>query len=629
MDVKAPQSKFEKSTALFDRNHDLVEWDSGFEQEFAVAAPLIRRGASFRDIVRVAYASDTRPTAKRDDEDEERRIEKRLETFGQERAVEYLTDDNHVIAIREYPTPSGGTLRIARNMTAERRGENAIAAARQRIDVTESPLWIRRDANGSMSFSSVTSEAKHLFGVPPEFDCTDFLWLHDRVETTPEEIARNTAIMEASARSMEACSFELRTRGFDGKLRWLCLSLSPVVESDESILWTGVLRNITREKDAEGRAELLQEVVVKSTDAILIVEGTTGRENGTIRYVNPAFERLLCIPRSELIGSPVSMLYLHFFDLGHEERKFMVETLRRGEAGSVEYRIANRNGAIIWVEAQFSNVRQSADGETHAVFMFRDINERRRAQDELVAARDAAEEANRAKSRFLANMSHELRTPLNAIIGFADVMCHEMFGPIGNARYCEYVSSIHGSGQHLLDLINDILDMAKIEAGKLELNITDVDVVETVDECIRTVAERAAEGGVSLNVAMPAEGLVFPADRRAVLQIVLNLLSNAVKFTPAGGRVDVAAQADGGTVRIEVRDTGIGIAPKDLPRLTKPFEQVCDDPMLSKAGTGLGLALVRALVEQHGGRLTIDSPDRNGTIARVEFPRAAAQRTAA
>jgi two-component system cell cycle sensor histidine kinase PleC len=248
---------------------------------------------------------------------------------------------------------------------------------------------------------------------------------------------------------------------------------------------------------------------------------------------------------------------------------------------------------------------------------------------ETVEAREAAEAASRAKSRFLANMSHELRTPLNAIIGFADMMTHEIFGPLGNPRYREYISSIHKSGQHLLDLINDILDVAKIEAGKSDLNIKEMNLVEAVDECIRTVAERAAQGGVSLNVAIPAHDLTCSADQRAIKQIVLNLLSNAIKFTPAGGQVDVALQADDGLVHIEIRDNGIGVAAEDLPRLTKPFEQVCDDPMLTKAGTGLGLALVRALVEQHGGRFKIDSPDQHGTIATVELPRFAVQRAIA
>jgi signal transduction histidine kinase len=251
----------------------------------------------------------------------------------------------------------------------------------------------------------------------------------------------------------------------------------------------------------------------------------------------------------------------------------------------------------------------------------RDVSERKAAELEMQAARTAAEAANKAKSNFLANMSHELRTPLNAVIGFTDVMCHETFGPIENPRYREYVSLIHNSGQYLLDLINDILDMAKIESGKFELNLKDFDLAETIGECIQTMAERAASAGVGVNASLPARNLVCRADSRAMKQILLNLLSNAIKFTPPGGHVNVTATMEGDVVRIEIRDDGIGIAAADLPRLAKPFVQVCDNPNLAKKGTGLGLALVRALIEQHGGHLTIESPAQEGTIVTVEFPR--------
>ncbi|MBU6299712.1 MAG: HAMP domain-containing histidine kinase, partial [Alphaproteobacteria bacterium] len=233
------------------------------------------------------------------------------------------------------------------------------------------------------------------------------------------------------------------------------------------------------------------------------------------------------------------------------------------------------------------------------------------------------------KSRFLANMSHELRTPLNAVIGFTDLMRQRTFGPLGNERYEEYATLIYDSGQLLLDLISDMLDMAKIEAGKLELNYERVDISGIVDDCVRMLRDRAENNGLELALALPDEPLFLIADKRAVKQVLLNLLTNAIKFTPAGGNVDVSVRNGGGLVTVTVRDTGIGIPAEDIPRLGNPFEQVNGDPMLAKGGSGLGLALVRSLMEKHGGNFAIESEEGIGTEVRVVFPLIAGKRATA
>lgn len=228
-----------------------------------------------------------------------------------------------------------------------------------------------------------------------------------------------------------------------------------------------------------------------------------------------------------------------------------------------------------------------------------------------------AVEASRAKSEFLANMSHELRTPLNAIIGFSEIMSQELFGPIGAASYKGYVNDILGSGQHLLALINDVLDMSKIEAGKMALYLEPLAVGPLVEEALPLVRNRAETSGLML-IADIAEDLPeVEADARALKQILLNLLSNAVKFTPAGGRVTVRVRAEDGGVRLAVEDTGIGIDPEDLPRLAAPFEQVESQQAKTIQGTGLGLALSKAFVELHGSNLAIESRPGQGT--RVSF----------
>lgn len=231
-----------------------------------------------------------------------------------------------------------------------------------------------------------------------------------------------------------------------------------------------------------------------------------------------------------------------------------------------------------------------------------------------------AEEASRSKSEFLANMSHELRTPLNAINGFTEIMQSELYGPLGDAKYREYVNDILSSGQHLLELIDDILDMSRIEAGKLTLEPRRVELEKILDECVRLVAKRASDAGVKLTASVGHAPAVF-ADPRAVKQVALNLLSNAIKFTARGGEVTLTAEADLDGVTVIVADNGAGIAKDNLARLGQPFELIEDHLGRSLKGAGLGLALSKSLMEMQGGLLAIASQQGRGTVACASFPR--------
>ena len=230
-----------------------------------------------------------------------------------------------------------------------------------------------------------------------------------------------------------------------------------------------------------------------------------------------------------------------------------------------------------------------------------------------------AEEANAAKSKFLANMSHELRTPLNAIIGFSEIMESGMFGPLGAEKYIEYCSDIHDSGQYLLDVINDILDMSKIEAGRIRLDFEDLDLDTLLAESMRVVSSKAGEKQLEV-VSRIAPDLQLRADRRAIKQIALNLLSNAVKFTPAGGKITVRGRMSEGFVTLGIADSGIGIAEDALTRLGRPFEQVESQLTKSHQGSGLGLAIAKSLIELHGGCMRIRSTLGKGTLVIVRLP---------
>jgi two-component system cell cycle sensor histidine kinase PleC len=229
-----------------------------------------------------------------------------------------------------------------------------------------------------------------------------------------------------------------------------------------------------------------------------------------------------------------------------------------------------------------------------------------------------AEDASRAKSAFLANMSHELRTPLNAVIGFSEIMSTQLFGPLGDERYVSYAKDIHASGQLLLDLINDVLDMAKIEAGKLNLSPRPLDPLDAVEQAVRLVRRRAEEKGLQLLVDAP-DLPEIEADHRAVKQMLLNLLSNAVKFTEKGG-ILVEARATRTGISLRVIDTGRGIPKEHLHRLARPFEQVESDQAREQPGTGLGLALTKSLAEMHGGRLELESQEGRGTVVTIYLP---------
>jgi cell cycle sensor histidine kinase DivJ len=236
----------------------------------------------------------------------------------------------------------------------------------------------------------------------------------------------------------------------------------------------------------------------------------------------------------------------------------------------------------------------------------------------LEIARHEAETREAGKTRFLANMSHELRTPLNAVLGFSDIMRQRIFGPLPE-RYGEYADNIHQAGGHLLDLINDVLDVSKIEAERYTLTLERFDAREVVSAAMALVRVNADDKGVSLSSVLPGDAVEVSADKRALKQIALNLLSNAVKFTPRGGSVTVTVEAVGPYLEVVVADTGVGIAPEDVRRLGRPFEQAGEMEQ-RRQGTGLGLSLVRAFAELHGGRMSIDSTLGEGTAVTVRLP---------
>lgn len=241
-------------------------------------------------------------------------------------------------------------------------------------------------------------------------------------------------------------------------------------------------------------------------------------------------------------------------------------------------------------------------------------------REELIAARDQAETSHRAKSDFLANMSHELRQPLNAIIGFSQIVVDEVFGPIGEPRYLDYLRDIQFSGKHLLNIINDLLDLSKNEVGRLALIEQPTEIAEVIETSIRLLRDKAAVAGVTVRAELPSDLPLVWADEQRLRQVVMNLLSNAIKFTPEGGEVAVTVALDAAGVSIVVSDTGIGMAPEDVPRALEPFVQIENVMTRNREGTGLGLPLSKALIELHGGFLSVQSTPGKGTAVTAGIP---------
>ncbi|MHB8120791.1 MAG: sensor histidine kinase [Desulfuromonadaceae bacterium] len=342
--------------------------------------------------------------------------------------------------------------------------------------------------------------------------------------------------------------------------------------------------------------------------------------SGIITDVNKQMELLTGCTRDELIGAPFKN-YFTDPDLAETSIK---QVLSEKKVTDYELTARARDGRETVVSFNATTF-YDRDRKLQGVFAAaRDVTERKRLDQvlqeknvELESARSVAEKSNLAKSDFLANMSHELRTPLNSVIGFSEVLQDQIFGQI-NEKQQEYVKNILTSGRHLLSLINDILDLSKVESGKMELELSSFSLRETVDASLMMLMEKALKGGISLQIDLSPEVDVFIiADQRKLKQILFNLLSNAVKFTPAGGTVDVIGTRNGTFIEITVADSGIGIRDEDLPKLFHPFTQLESVYTKEYEGTGLGLVLNRHLVELHGGRVWVES--RFGAGSRFSF----------
>ena len=414
---------------------------------------------------------------------------------------------------------------------------------------------------------------------------------------------------------------ECRVLTTDGP-RWVSFDGFAILDADGGLREVQVTGHDISERRKAGEDLLFQLALLKAL--IEAIPAAVFYKDEQLRYIgfNRCFEALIGLPAESILGKTVyDVVPKPNADAYHDSD---CRVLASRQSTSYNFTMPVADGSERHMRTHKA-MFDKADGSPGGIIgITLDITADVRHETELLAAREAAEEANQAKSRFLAAMSHELRTPLNAILGFSEIMRDGTLFPQLGERGREYVGYIHSSGRHLLDLINDILDISKIEAGNMQIDPTRVPTASAVDGACRMLRERAERNGLTVRIEVEAEIPDLWADPRAVKQILYNLLSNAIKFTPRGGSVTVtaASAAAGAEVLLVVADTGSGIPVDQMDRVLKPFEQLDNRYTRARGGTGLGLSLVQGLVGLHGGRLTIESEIGVGSTVSVALPAA-------
>jgi len=521
-----------------------------------------------------------------------------------------------------------------------------LAVATERLDKAldsgRCGLWDWDIARGRIFWSKSMFD---ILGLEPESDFLSYGELAERLHPDDEPIDHMVDLMLRGGRPSIDQEFRMQHR--DGHWVWMrarCeLSKAPGEEAPHLV---GIAIDITEQKLAD---RLNQEAELRLKDAIENISEAFVLWDADNRLVmcNSKYQQFhnlpasVCIPHTSYddvaraAKEPVVRQRVPVEGGSESEGKTFEVQLGDGRWLQINER-RTKDGGFVSVGTDITALKRHEerllDSERELMNTVRDLQKSRMTleqQSQRLAdlaekysrEKTRAEAANRSKSEFLANMSHELRTPLNAIIGFSEVMEQEFFGPIGTHKYIDYARDIHRSGQYLLDVISDILDMSKIEAGRVQIEIEPCKALSIVEDTLRIVGPKAQEGGVHVDVDVDAE-LDAVVDKRAMKQVLINLIANAIKFTPEGGTVGISATRADGELTIAISDTGIGIPPEHIDKLGRPFEQVENQFTKTKNGSGLGLAISRSLVELHGGSLTIGSAPHRGTTVTLVIPQA-------
>jgi len=527
------------------------------------------------------------------------------------------------VPIRDASGALTGYRGVGRDITDRKRDEALRDASEHRYrvisELTSDLVYSYRiDADGTAHMEWHAGALGGENFVPLADKVPDVWWGH---HAHPEDIGmlrqRRQRIMEG-----HPATDEFRIIDPSGMVRWLRVYARPDIDPDSGrvIRLIGGASDITERKLAEQALRQSEE-----RHALLLAGANEGvyewvQSQGDVLFVSPRFREVAGILGDEAVIPRAHWLErVHEDDLPRYRHAWEAHLAGVNQRFSCEYRMHGDDGVIRWVHDRGAGLRGS-EGVYRTVGALTNVTARKITEIQLHEAKDRAETASRAKSEFLANMSHELRTPLNAVIGFSEILRDELFGPLGDPRYREYATDINDSGNHLLRIINDILDLSKAEAGKIDMVDEVIALPELFESSTRLVQPRLQAAELTLEQSLP-DGLPgLRGDRQRLRQILLNLLSNAIKFTGPGGTVTLSARLEAGGITIRVADTGVGMSEADLQKAMLPFTQIDSGLHRKYDGTGLGLPLTKSMVELHGGRMILDSTPGVGTTVTVRFP---------
>jgi len=607
--------------ALFDAEDRLLLCNDTYRALYPAIDDLIQPGVTFETLMRAAIdrgAYQHAPEEARHFADE--RLAQHRKAAG---LSEHRLADGRWVQVHERRLEDGGRLGIWVDISEIKRREQALQASEDRFQAMTAniPGLVFQAVRGAAGLRYVFASAglRELAGLEPEALIADASLVFHQIH--PDDRERVIAAVQESAATLQRWRLEFRVLDSSGALKWVRSMAQPRALPNGDVIWDGVSQDITDHKQSEAALKESEERYA------LAMRGA----NEALWHWDIVTGEVYMAPRlAEMIGAesqaPTERGQLYDLRLHPEDRRMRRRALKAHISGETpvyfcEYRLLDNKGDYRWVMDRGLALRDENGRAYRMAGSVGDITGRKRYEAELQAAKEQAEIASRTKSEFLANMSHELRTPLNAIIGFSDIIHNELLGPVGVPKYREYAADINVSGAHLLAVINDILDMSKIEAGKVELSEELISLPDVADSAMRLVKQRADEGGLCLRSELPPDLPRLKGDARKLKQILLNLLSNGVKFTRPGGSVVLSGVvADSGEMLLRVADSGIGIAIADIPKALAPFGQVDSQLNRKYEGTGLGLALVQSLMQLHGGSLQLESQVGVGTTATLRFP---------